>query len=321
MLSRLTPAAAARLALIAAAAALPAGAGVLPPTPFTEDARGLTGASFLKLPVGARPNSLGGTYAAASGDPDSLFWNPAGLARVRGRELAASYDALLETAYASALAFAAPFRDGVAAASLLLYSQSAVDSFDALGSPTGDFTPYDLAVTAGWARARGPVALGAALRLLRQELAGRSASGWALDLGLQMRDGGGARDSPVDAGIALRNLGAPVALGTRADPLPLDLSAGLHWRSRPRLSTFLDLHLPVDDGPFLSVGQEVRVPAGSGAFALRGGYTMRRRGELSGLAGFAAGLGLDLGALRAEYAWVPLGELGATHRVTLGFRL
>jgi len=42
---------------------------------------------FLELEIGARPVAVGGAFITVSGDPSSLFWNPAGLADVRGRDV------------------------------------------------------------------------------------------------------------------------------------------------------------------------------------------------------------------------------------------
>lgn len=295
-------------------------AAFLPATPFTNDARGLTGAAFLKLPIGARPSALAESYTAAYGDPDAMFWNPAGLAWLREPELTASYDALLETAYTSAVAFGAPIAKGTLGMTALIHSQSPVDTYNSVGDPTGNFTPYDLAACAAWAGGSDKQAFGFGLKVLYQSLAGRTTLGWAVDLGWLTRDAGSIAGSPLDLGFAVRSLGAPVTVGPHADPLPLSLVGGLHWRARPDLSTFADAHLPVDDGPYLSVGEEWRAPLGEASLALRAGYSMKQRGQVTGLAGFSAGAGIDLKGLRADYAWVPLGPLGTTHRMTIGLR-
>lgn len=49
---------------------------------------GTTAASFLKIGLGARPAAMGGAYTAVSTDLSSLYWNPAGLARMTGGEAA-----------------------------------------------------------------------------------------------------------------------------------------------------------------------------------------------------------------------------------------
>lgn len=49
---------------------------------------GTTAASFLKIGVGARPIAMGGAYTAVSSDLSAIYWNPAGLGRIRGGEAA-----------------------------------------------------------------------------------------------------------------------------------------------------------------------------------------------------------------------------------------
>ncbi len=47
---------------------------------------GTTAAQFLKIGVGTRAIGMGGAYTATADDINSLYWNPAGLARVYSRE-------------------------------------------------------------------------------------------------------------------------------------------------------------------------------------------------------------------------------------------
>ncbi|HDZ12256.1 MAG TPA: PorV/PorQ family protein, partial [Bacteroidetes bacterium] len=44
---------------------------------------GTTAAQFLKIQVGARAIGMGGAYAAAANDISSIYWNPAGLTRIK----------------------------------------------------------------------------------------------------------------------------------------------------------------------------------------------------------------------------------------------
>ena len=66
------------LAGVAAAAAMP----VRLPAQSSSDA-----ALFLLLPVGARAVGVGSAMATARGGSDAVWWNPAGLALVRGWEV------------------------------------------------------------------------------------------------------------------------------------------------------------------------------------------------------------------------------------------
>ncbi len=45
---------------------------------------GAAGSQFLKIPVGARANGLGGAYTALANDLTAIWWNPAGMASVKG---------------------------------------------------------------------------------------------------------------------------------------------------------------------------------------------------------------------------------------------
>lgn len=48
---------------------------------------GTTAATFLEIPVGSRASSMGGAFVALANDASSLYWNPAGLARLARREV------------------------------------------------------------------------------------------------------------------------------------------------------------------------------------------------------------------------------------------
>lgn len=47
---------------------------------------GTTAAPFLEIPVGARANGMGNAFVGTSDDATSLYWNPAGVARLSQRE-------------------------------------------------------------------------------------------------------------------------------------------------------------------------------------------------------------------------------------------
>lgn len=52
---------------------------------------GTTAAQFLKIPVGTEATSMGSAITALSGDPSSMFWNPAGIASLSQKELMLEY--------------------------------------------------------------------------------------------------------------------------------------------------------------------------------------------------------------------------------------
>src|SRR5579864_5584550 len=58
---------------------------------------GTEGASFLDIPVGAGPASLGAAYTALATDAYAPTWNPAGLGFVSGTEMAGQHLSYLES--------------------------------------------------------------------------------------------------------------------------------------------------------------------------------------------------------------------------------
>jgi hypothetical protein len=273
---------------------------------------------------------MGGVVAAGAQGPESLFQNPAALARLEPQspsEVALGYDALLETAYQGEAAYARPLgADGALGAGLVYASQSAQTSYSATGDASGSFTPLDLAAGAGYARRVGPVMLGAGLKLIRSSLADQSGTSAALDLGVLSKHVADIGDGPVDVGGAVTNLGPPLKLGSSADPLPLNVRAGGLWHVTPNFDAALDVVLPVDQDPYAAFGVEARFPAAmTGSTrpwvaSVRGGYNQNAGRTVDGFAGVSFGGGLDFASFRVDYAWVALGALGSANRITLGFR-
>ena len=312
--------------LAASLCGTPARAGIFPDSPFSDAAAGTTGATFLKLPATARAEALGGSVASLTEGSDALFWNPAGLARISGRgrsEASFGYNALLESSYAGALAYARPLKGARSAvgAGLLYHSPGSIESYDRFGNRSGQFTPVDLAVLAAYARKFGPLNAGAAGKFIRSELAGSSGISFAVDLGLQLERVGDVGEGQIDLGAAIRNLGPAISVGSVADPLPFAVQLGAQWHVSPQFALLLDGHLDVDAAPYPSLGGEFTQPFGDASKGqIRAGYNLKRTRGIDGLTGLAAGGGLDLDRFRFDYAWVPFGELGTTHRITIAVR-
>ncbi len=198
--------------------------------------------------------------------------------------------------------------------------------YDTQGNAGGTFRSGDLALGAAYAHRLGQLWLGGGLKIIRQTLDDRSATGAALDLGLVSTHAAEIGEGPVDFGVALNHLGPPLKLGATADPLPLRARLGANWRHSPVFDAAFDVVVPSDDSPFLAIGLEARLPAarlGSAkdwSAAARVGFDQSHMREVDGLAGVTAGFGLDLSGVRVDYAWVPQGDLGTSNRFTVAFR-
>ncbi|MDQ7773134.1 MAG: hypothetical protein RDU13_06375 [Elusimicrobiales bacterium] len=310
-----------RLLLTAALSLAPAAgrAGLLPDGAFSDDARGTTAAAFLKSPPAARVEALGGGGLAAPA-PDSVFLNPAALAGLRGAYAVSGYEAMLESAYRASLALSLPGSGGTTwSAGAVFGSGGKLDILDARGDHGGSFTHYDAALFVSAAFPLRDGGFGFSLKGIRSALGDVSALGAAADLGYVNYS---RRADGADLALTLRNLGTPLKYERESAPLPLELAAGLLWRYAGGFRLMADGRMPADHAPYFIISGEYGVPFGpSASFALRAGFNSRNLEDLGAAGAISGGFGLGLGGAAFDYAFVPYGDLGATHRVTLSWLL
>ncbi len=273
---------------------------------------------------------MGGVVAANASGAEALFQNPALISHGGAEspsEVALGYDALIESAYQGSAAYARSLgEDGVVGAGVVYASQSPQTIYTSQGDSAGTFTPLDLAAGVGYSRRLGTFIVGGGIKAIRSSLNDRSGSSAAVDLGAVGRHVSDLGDGPLDVGISATNLGPPMKIGSIADPLPLRVRAGAVWHPNAQVDAAIDVVFPVDQDPYACLGVEARLPASKigslkpWSAALRVGYNQNRARNVDGFAGVSFGAGVDLVALRVDYAWVALGDLGSANRITLAFR-
>ncbi len=290
--------------------------GLFPKNAFSDDARGLTGAQFLKVPPSARFSALAGSGLALGG-ADAFFLNPAGTIGA-GRSVRVSYESLLEASSRTGMVFSRPSGRGVLSAGLLYNNFTpGLEKLDGSGGGTGsEITAYDAAMGAGWASRHGWMDFGFVLKIIKSRLAEVSGTSAALDAGLVFRE---PLPSRTEMALAVRNFGPPIKVGSEKAPLPFELAGGLKWKYTPDFSILIEGRVPCDHSPYLSFAGEWFLPysAWSGLF-LRSGLNFKNYDDHGFMGAFAGGFGLKLGAASIDYAFSPYGELGAAHRVTAG---
>jgi hypothetical protein len=273
-------------------------------------------AAFLNLGVGARYLAMGGAGAALAEDANSLYWNAAGLAQAK-REFAVSDMELQQSTRLDFAAYAQPTKLGTFAVGGAYLSQSAIEGRDLNGHTTGSFTAADSEIALGYGRKTDLIDLGGSMKLVQSHIGSAQATTFAIDLGTRKQIGN------VLLGAALRNLGPGMKFDTERNDLPMRLALGAAYnfeRGHALTAEFTDA--PRAGGAEFGFGGEFQ--AMKNVF-LRGGYTTQT--AITGGSSFDAARGLTLGVgFRAnrwtiDYAAVPLGELGTTHRFTLGARL
>ena len=291
--------------VLLAAAAPSAAAGV-----------GTTGAQFLQVGVGARPLAMGGAFSALPDDANAINWNPGALAEVKTKNLTASYNALFKDENQGFLGYASPVGQAGTAAVGFNYLMVSDIPRRAAESDAPDSTFANQNYVASLAYGRSVIldkfSLGVNLKYIREDLDNFKGSAMAVDLGALYK-------TPVEhltAGLVMQNLGTRIG----PDPLPLTFKGGAAYRLfKERLVLASDVDwLAMDQRAYWDLGGEFWLDK---ALALRAGYELGHGVDKTGsMVGFATGFGVKISQLVLDYAFVPFGDLGNTHRFTLGWR-
>ena len=303
-------------------------------------ARALNGAGetsglSLLMPLGARPVAMGGAYAAVASGADSLLWNPAGLNQLRDWELGLGHLSYVQGVSDDLIQIARPIYGlgavGFGATYLSAGSQQYYDSFgnntSADGSPLGSFSPDDFSAQLALAvQLPDDLSVGLTYKILREEYS-QSAMGSAFDLGVQWRD---LLGKTTDLGFMAQNLGTPIALGSTYYNLEMAFRLGLAVHPTKGLLLSVEEDFRPWNAPGAStvfnesvnrvhVGGELSVPLGDWKGAVRAGYIFGPEQGQGDLGGLSVGGGVTLGSWQVDYAWVPMGDLGQTHRLSLTY--
>lgn len=311
---------------------------------------GTSAANFLKLGVGARAVGMGESFAAVADDVTSVYWNPAGLSRIKGTELHVSHNIWFQdinyefvgvgiplgkrTDNESAIPFSGVGSKGVFAVSAnYLYLDGIERRSGNTAEPEGEFGANDLAVTLTYAGALNFLPIsnlngGINIKTIRQQIDNKRAQAYAADFGFQLRTG------QIVSGFAVQNIGTKMKFLHESYPLPLNYKFGIAWQPLGTvLNIALDINKPIDNKLNYHIGTEYWVGQ---VIALRTGYLHRdlvqknaltgkgfgtnNNSELIGLTGLMAGAGFRILGYGLDYAFVPYGELGNTHRVSLNMK-
>lgn len=272
------------------------------------------GALFLLVPVGARTVGTGQAAVTAESGSESLWSNPAGIARQTKREVALHYS---RTVVANGTVLGAVYpagKAGVIGFGAQLYDYGAQDFTDQVGT-VGQLLPRSVVVAASYAATLGPsLRAGVTYKLVQSRLdctgpcgtiSTFNASTNGLDAGLQYQ---ARRADSLSLGVAIRQAGLKLQVNdvAQSDPLPTRLHIGVGGRV-PRIATALpgsELRWAVEMVNRTSFGDPaIRVGAELGLqrqLYLRGGYASGT-GDATGP---AIGLGFVRGALAIDFARV-----------------
>lgn len=325
-------------------------------SPLSSDAQvrkaGLTGASFLKIGVGARAVALGSAYTTVRGDANQMFWNPAGIALSGGQTQATfSYNQWIADLSHYAAGISRDMGDwgtwgfGLVAMGVsdIEANRDVIPGFLA-GTYTGFVDPNtdptynynDTAVSISWAyQFTDRLSMGLTGKYISQSIDGESARAYAVDAGAIYDIGyKGAR-----IGARINNLGSDMKYYVIGAPLPLIFSVGSSINlveqedSGMRLTAMVDATKPQDGEQLLYMAGEFQVAK---YLMIRGGYKLNYSGVTDQKTDevtrqplsanrteegytFGAGVAYPMGGMHigVDYAYTEFGILDNVHRMTV----
>ena len=168
--------------------------------------KGTTGAEQLLIPVGAQGIATGGAFLSNVTGLEAIYYNPAGLSLYNGSEAMFSYMSYIADINVSYFAIGTNLGDlGSFAFSIKTFDfgDIAVTTFE---QPDGDGSTYSPSfLTAGLTYSKivtDRVAIGVNAKVISESIQSVSASGFALDFGVQYRF-----PSNLSIGAAVKNIG------------------------------------------------------------------------------------------------------------------
>lgn len=311
--------------------------------PAAADDAGTSALPFLEMQQGARPTGMAGAFTGVAEGVDSLWWNPAGMARSRMTEVTMSHTLFVDDVKTEYLAASRPLPalKGTVGASFTYMSVPGIEGYDSTGRSVGKLTANAYAATLGFGTEVIPgISVGVNGKYLGQTLSTKKGSGMGVDAGLQYRQ------EKLGAGVSVQNLGPSFKIGNDSNPLPTTVRAGVAYQFKPRLLGAFDLSKARDGGVLPHLGGEVRL---TNNFHLRAGWQKQENlGNGAGvsfgftLMGTAGGGGAPVGGDNwggdgtpwwekaagavtglvgsLDYSFISLGDLSDVHRLSLSLK-
>ncbi|MEW6555914.1 MAG: PorV/PorQ family protein [Elusimicrobiota bacterium] len=283
---------------------------------------GTTGAQFLKVGMGARPLAMAGAFSAVADDVNSIYYNPASLTRTETgkNEVSATYLKYFEDVNAGFLGYAGCAREKHYVGVGLTYLQvDNIEKRDVSETKLGDFGATDMALFFSYARKDiaqkllEGVSVGGGLKIINSQIENERAFTVALDLSAYY-----PADDKLAFALNIQNIGPGVKYIDESDPLPLNIKVGAAYKALKDLTVACDLdEYIVDTKLYASIGAEYWIR--EDILALRSGYRFGYdTSSLGSVVGLGAGAGFRIWGFSIDYAFVPFGDLGDTHRISFG---
>ncbi len=298
--------------------------------PLRAGEAGTTGANFLKIGVGARPAAMGGAFIAVADDANAIFWNPAGLALLRGLNFASAHNEWMDNVTHDSIACSQGSPGFGTVGGSIVYLNSGTFK-ETLETPSGhyagegrDLNNMDFALSGAYAQRLGVwwdndflrrSLVGLKTTYITQQVGDVSASAVSSDLGCLYE----VKRNEIYVGAVMQNAGTKIKGANQ----PLALKLGVSYKKKKLMGSADHLLVAAQtDGHILDTGLKAKLGVEYGAFTQQQGVALRAGfhpgGDLGNLANWSLGAGYLFGwgviDTVVDYAFTPAGILGNSHR-------
>lgn len=281
---------------------------------------GKTGATFLKIGLGAKPISMGEAFCAVADDPTTIYYNPAGLALFENRNLSFTHIAWFEDVNYEYLAYINPLQElGIKAQGILACNLAylGIDDIKEYGntkdSYLGKFKAHNLLVNLSYARLINQKIgnCGMNLKFINEKIKS-SSNAVAFDIGWLHK----TNLKNLTLGATMQNI---TFLSNFKDELPFNIKLGSCYKllKDNSLTLSLDINLTNDNDLKMYLGAEYLYPdlIKDSEISFRVGY---KTGVDNGKIGF--GFGVKYDKYKLDYAYSSYNDLGNIHQLSFNMR-
>jgi len=283
---------------------------------------GTEGAAFLDIPVGGGPAALGAAYTALANDAYAATYNPAGLGTLESTQFSGQHLSYLDSIHFEYLSFGVPLSRAQSCSSPASCPGSAlggsiqylgtgdINGLEADGTTPHDFSNYYASYNLSYGKSlNDKLSLGLTGKLISAKLDDVSASAYAVDLGTMYK-----LEKNLTLAATVTNIGSKLKFISNGDSLPTAVHIGGAWQLTPQWLVSSEVVYPKTGLASFHIGGEWRPIE---MLALRTGYRTDTVKELSPLAGYSAGVAVQIWGQELAYAWLPYGDLGNTNYFSL----
>jgi len=272
---------------------------------FSSGDVGTTMYPLLKIGVGPRPVALGEAYVGLADDITAAYWNPSGLSDLKDLQFFISHHEWFMDIRDEYFILGMPGLNGYFTLTGVYSSIKDVEIWDETNMPLGTENLWSGIFSISHGRKlKDNLSLGFGIKIMYEDLYEESIYDFALDIGIKL-----ILNENFQLGGAIRDL-------SYKTEIPSIVKIGGCYQGIKRLKMVLDFTLPSDNVPYLNAGIEFNInPFISIRSGWRSGpYNISNLGWESG---FTTGFGIKYAGINLDYAFVPYGILGMTHRIAL----